>query len=79
MKQTCVACPFNYTDESEIAQNYGCLPAPFDIRKMYNEENKVWMCHENSKVCCKGLIQDLKEKNIPLVMKGKTFMTVNEF
>lgn len=52
----CNSCPFNYcSDESEYAQNMGCLPAPVDVLKIKDETGHNWACHSNNKRICAGL------------------------
>lgn len=50
----CITCPFAFTDESEQAQNYGCLPTPLDIIRMKRESGHNWACHHNENQKCKG-------------------------
>lgn len=58
-------CPFAYTNESEMAQNYGCLPTPFQIINMRIHYGKTWACHSEPDIPCKGAIQYLKEHDLP--------------
>lgn len=52
IKQACDnACPSLDTHEAVQAQNWGCLPDPYAIRKML-ENNRVWMCHSNPQRPC---------------------------
>lgn len=55
------ACPFSYTEQSEIVQNYGCLPTPFHIIDMRVEHGKTWACHEDITKPCQGAIDHLKK------------------
>lgn len=59
------SCPFSFTEESELAQNYGCLPSPYEIIKMRVEHDKTWACHLNPDKPCIGAIKYLKEKGHP--------------
>jgi len=58
-------CPFAYTDASEIAQGYGCLPSPYEIIKMRIDHGKTWACHDEPTKPCIGAIAHLKEKELP--------------
>lgn len=46
MKACDSACPSNESEEAVQAQNWGCLPDPYAIRKMLDSK-RVWMCHSN--------------------------------
>lgn len=62
-KGACLSCPFACTEESEQAQNYGCLPEPRDILKMKKETNQNWACHSNEKRMCQGFKTFVEESN----------------
>jgi hypothetical protein len=58
------SCPFSFTEESERAQNYGCLPTPFDIVEMRVHIGKTWACHSDYTKPCKGALNHMREENI---------------
>lgn len=64
-KQCCQCCPFAFSEESEQAQNYGCLPTPFDIKNMRVHHGKTWACHETGDTPCVGSIKWLKDNDSP--------------
>lgn len=78
MKEQCHilgACPFSYTEESEIVQNYGCLPMPQEIITMRVKHGKTWACHANPSVPCKGAINSLKDKGLPYKVIDENLVT----
>jgi hypothetical protein len=58
------ACPFSFTEESEIVQNYGCLPTPYQIIHMRTEHGKTWACHSNPTKPCLGALKYMQEEGI---------------
>lgn len=60
-KGCCGACPFAFTDESEYVQGLGCLPEPYDIKKMKEESGHNWACHEDETKICTGYVLHAKK------------------
>lgn len=58
---TCKTCPFAFTEESEMVQNYGCLPTQYEIIQMKRKSGHNWSCHWNESSICKGFVNYVKE------------------
>jgi hypothetical protein len=63
---TCNGCPCSYTEESEYAQNMGCLPDHNTLVERYLKGEGIWACHSDATKPCGGLIQILKNNNIKM-------------
>ena len=71
----CNGCPFAFTEESEIIQNYGCLPTPFDIISMRQDFGKTWACHDEPSRPCAGGIQFMKERGLDYKVTDNNLLT----
>lgn len=71
------SCPFAFTEESEKAQGYGCLPEPWDIRNMRVIHGKTWACHSNPDKPCLGAIKFLQERGEPYKVIDTNLVTLN--
>lgn len=73
------SCPFNFfTEESNQAQNYGCLPQPLDIVNMRVVHGKTWECHSSDNKACLGAINYLKEHNLPHTILDKKLLNLKD-
>lgn len=58
----CEACPFNIcSEQSQYANNAGCLPDYIDTVAIFEQEGLVWACHDNPKKACSGIINYYKK------------------
>lgn len=62
--EVCRACPFNSTEESEIAYNLGCLPDISEIMSIKKATNYNWECHNGTSKVCGGFVAVCKDQNI---------------
>jgi len=58
------SCPFAISEESEIAQSYGCLPSSYEIVGMRVFHEKTWACHSNPSKPCTGALRLMKRSEI---------------
>lgn len=73
--KACNGCPFSFTEESEMIQNYGCLPTPQDIVRMRVEFGKTWACHAEPSKPCAGGIDFLRKKGYDYKVIDKVLVT----
>lgn len=71
-------CPFAFNEESEKAQNYGCLPSAWDIIHMRKVHGKTWACHEDTTKPCKGALLYMKEKGIACRIIDTDLVTLDD-
>ena len=69
------SCPFSFSDDSETAQNWGCLPAPYDIVQMRVQHGKTWACHEHPDKPCLGALRFMKQKGIECTIIDNELVT----
>lgn len=65
----CISCPFSSSLESEMAQNYGCLPTPADIIELKETTGQNWSCHNDDTKLCSGYATSLKQTRPDLDIK----------
>jgi len=70
-------CPFAFGEKSEIVQNYGCLPTPYQILEMKVHHGKTWACHSNPSVPCLGAIRYFAEKGLVAKVTDSNLLTEN--
>jgi hypothetical protein len=77
MKKKCEedCCPFAFTEQSEMAQGYGCLPNRFEIQQMRIKHGKTWACHSDKKKPCVGAIKYMQEKGIECKVIDENLVT----
>lgn len=69
------ACPFAFSEESEIVQNYGCLPTPMQIMQMRVQHGKTWACHGEPTKPCLGALRFMKQKQIDCTVIDNELVT----
>ena len=74
----CITCPFSCTAESEQAQNYGCLPEPWEIISMRRDFGKTWACHDDTTKPCAGAIQYMAEEGLPYKVIDSNLLTLED-
>lgn len=72
------ACPFSFSDSSEMAQGYGCLPSPYDIVQMRQKHGKTWACHDNPNKPCLGALLYMAEKGLEYKVLDKKLITESD-
>lgn len=70
---SCISCPFVFTEESEQAQNYGCLPTVSNIVNMHKEHNVNWACHYDANRVCSGFATMFKDEYLSKLVEGMKF------
>lgn len=60
----CEGCPCAFTETSEQAQNFGCLPTIQDLFRI-QKRGKNWACHEDDTRVCSGFAVFCKEEGYP--------------
>ena len=68
-------CPFAFSAESELVQNYGCLPTAYEIIDMRINAGKTWACHSNPKKPCLGALLHLRERGLPYKVVDRNLVT----
>jgi hypothetical protein len=68
MKAPCCGCPFDYgSPATELTQNLGCLPSPFEVRALCREAGTAWACHAAPAAVCAGYAEEFPHRaKLPL-------------
>lgn len=62
----CDACPFNCTEVSAMAYNYGCLPTTQEIMMLKRDTGKNWPCHDDETRVCSGFASMAKQEGVEI-------------
>lgn len=62
------------TEIAMMSTDLGCLPSLYEAKKWHDETGKVWVCHDNPKRPCEGLVKlgGIDPTGKPLITEGMT-------